>query len=110
MKDWTGEPDKDLAGNRVKRFFTDNSVLVRGARVGLGAAAIGLPHRASRADFERTGCDLTDSRQQSQAFMVQTYARDTGAFVTVVTVPIFARGRRWGAGLVGWSEDDKHRG
>lgn len=107
MKPWTGVPETDLAGNRVKRFFTDNSVLVRGARVGLGPAAAELPHRAARLDFQRTGCDLTASPQQVEAFLVQTYARDTGAFVTVVTVPIFVRGKRWGAGLVGWSEDQK---
>ena len=33
-KDWTGVPEKDLVGNRIKRFFTDQRVLVRGARVG----------------------------------------------------------------------------
>ena len=105
MQAWTGVAEKDLAGNRVKRFFTDNSVLVRGARVGLGPKAAALGHRASRADFERVGCDLAASAKQRDAFLVQTYARDTGALVTVVTVPVFVRGKRWGAALVGWSED-----
>src|SRR5262249_27221284 len=105
MQDMTGVPDKDIAGNRVKRFFTDQNVLVRGARVGLGAKAAGLGHRSSRADFERAGCDLRASPAQREAFMTQTYARDTGAFVTVITVPVFVHDRRWGAGLVGWTED-----
>jgi methyl-accepting chemotaxis protein len=105
MQDWTGKPDQDLAGNRIKRFFTDNSVLVRGARVGLGAQALALSHLATRGDFERAGADLTASPAQLDAFMTQTYARDTGALVTVVTVPVFVHARRWGAALVGWSED-----
>lgn len=32
---------------------------------------------------------------------------ESGALVTVVTVPVFVKGKRWGAGLVGWSEDEK---
>jgi methyl-accepting chemotaxis protein len=103
-KDWTGQSDADLAGNRVKRFFTDNSVLVRGARVGLGPKAAALPHRATRLDFQRTGCELMASPKSRDGFLVQTYARDTGAFVTVVTIPVFVKGARWGASLVGWSE------
>jgi methyl-accepting chemotaxis protein len=104
MQGWTGNPDQDLAGNRIKRFFTDNSVLVRGARAGLGAKAAALPHLATRGDFERAGADLTASPAARELFMTQTYARDTGALVTVITVPVFVRDRRWGAALVGWSE------
>ena len=39
-------PEKDLVGNRIKRFFTDQRVLVRDARVGLPKAAAALPDRA----------------------------------------------------------------
>ena len=39
------------------------------------------------------------------AFLVQTYARDTGAIVTVVTTPVYAKGRRWGATLLGWNAE-----
>ncbi|MCX2728294.1 methyl-accepting chemotaxis protein [Thermomicrobium sp. 4228-Ro] len=105
-KDWTGIPERDLAGNRVKRFFWDQRVLVRGARVGLGEAAERLPNMATRADFLRAGCDLRESPQQREAFLVQTYARDTGEVMTVITVPIFVKGQRWGAALVGWKEED----
>ncbi len=104
-KDWTGIPERDLVGNRVKRFFWDQRVLVRGARVGLGQAAERLPNMATRADFLRAGCDLRETPQQREAFRVQTYARDTGEVMTVITVPLFVKGHRWGAALVGWKED-----
>jgi len=105
-QDWTGVPERDLAGNRVKRFFWDQRVLVRGARVGLGAAAERLPNMASREDFIRAGCDLRESPQQRSQFLVETYARATGEVMTVITVPLFVTGHRWGAALVGWKEDD----
>ena len=103
-KDWTGQPDKDLAGNRVKRFFTDNRVLVRGARHGLGEAAEALPDRVDRAAFRRVS-DLGEQAADRQEFLVQTYARDTGAIITVLTVPLYVLGERYGASLLGWSSD-----
>jgi methyl-accepting chemotaxis protein len=61
---------------------------------------------ASREDFIRAGCDLRESLQQRSQFLVQTYARDNGEVMTVITVPLFVKGHRWGAALVGWREDD----
>ena len=103
-KDWTGT-DKDLVGNRIKRFFTDQRVLVRGARVGLGQAGAKLADRVQRADFERAGCPLVETPEAKADFLVQTYARDTGAIVTVLTAPVFVKGQRWGAVLLGWNAD-----
>jgi len=103
-QDWSGQPDRDLAGNRVKRFFTDNRVLVRGARHGLGEAAEALPDRVDRAAFQRVA-DLSEKAASRQEFLVQTYARDTGAIITVLTVPLFVRGQRYGVSLLGWSSD-----
>ena len=103
-KDWTGVAAQDLVGNRIKRFFTDQRVLVRGARVGLPQAGK-LPDRATRDDFARAGCDLGESAEAASAFLVQTYARDTGAIVTVLTAPVFVKARRWGAVLLGWNAD-----
>jgi methyl-accepting chemotaxis protein len=101
-QDWTGDPAKDLAGNRVKRFFTDNNVLVRGARVGLGEAAEALPTTATREDFRRVA-NLADGTEARETFLVQTYARDTGAIVSVISVPIFVAGERFGISLLGWN-------
>jgi methyl-accepting chemotaxis protein len=103
-QDWTGRPDQDLPGNRVKRFFTDNRVLVRGARHGLGEIAESLPDRVHRSDFQGVA-DLAEKASSREEFLVQTYARDTGAIVTVLTVPIHVCGQRWGASLLGWSSE-----
>ena len=103
-QDWTGIPEKDLAGNRVKRFFTDNMVLVRGGRHGIGEAAEALPERASREAFRHAGAKLTEPTGGCKDFLVQTYARDTGALVTVLTVPLYVMGQRYGASLLGWTE------
>jgi len=100
--DWTGDRTRDLTGNRIKRFFTDQRVLVRGARVGLPQARA-LPDRASRQDFQAAGCELQQSDSASAEFLVQTYARDNGEIVTALTAPIFVKGERWGAVLLGWN-------
>ena len=104
MKPCTGGPE-DVAGNRVKRFFLDNNVLVRGSRVGLGAASRTVAQRAGRADFLGAGCELRETAGARDAFLVQTYARDTGAIATAITTPIFVKGHRWGASLLGWTQD-----
>jgi len=103
-QDWTGQPNQDLAGNRVKRFFTDNRVLVRGARHGLGEAAENLPDQSRRGAFQRVA-DLGARESAKGDFLVQTYARDTGAIITVLTVPLYVCGQRYGASLLGWSSD-----
>lgn len=104
-QDWTGQADKDLAGNRAKRFFTDNRVLLRGARHGLGEMAEALSEQASRKDFERVA-DLAANASTQEEFLVQTYARDTGAIITVLTVPLYVCGQRYGVSLLGWSSED----
>ena len=101
-KDWTGDRATDLTGNRIKRFFTDQRVLVRGARVGLPQAS-NLPDRAKREDFVRAGCELTEREGAREEFLVQTYARDNGEIMTALTAPIFVKGERWGAVLLGWN-------
>ncbi len=107
MQAWTGELERDLAGNRAKRFFDDSRVLARGARVGLGKAATGaVPPRARRDAFVAAGCALAESDEQRQKFLVQTYARDTGAVMSAVTVPVFVASQRWGSVLLGWPEED----
>ena len=103
-QDWTGDPQKDLVGNRVKRFFFDKGVLVRGARVGLPEAAVQLPNRARREDFLRV-CDLRERPEERDVFLVQTYARDTGQVLTVLTVPLYVKGHRYGAVELGWDPE-----
>ena len=102
--DWTGEPAKDLIGNRIKRILTDNPALVRANRVGIGGRE--LPHRPlTRAEYRAAGCELTEPAGGEQRRLVQTYARDTGAILTVLSVPVYVHGERWGATCIGWDPD-----
>jgi methyl-accepting chemotaxis protein len=102
--DWTGDPAKDLLGNRVKRILTDNPALVRANRTGIGGA--GLAHRPlSRSELRMAGCDLSEPEGGDDRRLVQTYARDTGTILTVLSVPLYIRGERWGAAVIGWDPD-----
>ncbi|MFZ5817503.1 MAG: methyl-accepting chemotaxis protein [Bacillota bacterium] len=99
-RDWTGDPDRDLLGNRVKRMFED-SLGIRSARVGLGPTAEKLPPRSPVEAFRRAGAVLEGSPDRS-VFLVQTYARDTGEVVKDLAMPLYARGRRWGTLRLGY--------
>jgi methyl-accepting chemotaxis protein len=102
--DWTGDPASDLLGNRIKRIMTDNPALVRANRVGIGGRE--LPHRTlTRSELRTAGCDLTEPAGGEQRRLVQTYARDTGAILTVLSVPVYVHGERWGAAVIGWDPD-----
>lgn len=104
-QDWTGDQAKDLAGNRIKRFFHDNNVLVRGARVGLGDKAMNVSFKSNRSGFESAGCQLSETPESRNEFLVQTYPRDTGAVLNAMTVPFYVKGHRWGAVLLGWAAE-----
>ena len=99
---WTGNRETDLAHNRCKKFYLGASL--RGARVGL-AQADHLPQRLERADLLRAGCDLGYSESAAQAFLVQTYSRDTGEVVVLLTVPLFVMGQRFGAATATWKAE-----
>jgi methyl-accepting chemotaxis protein len=45
---------------------------------------------------------MAESAEGRAAFLVQTYARDTGAIVSVISVPLFVDGERYGVSLLGW--------
>ena len=98
---WTGDYDRDLAQNRCKKFYLGASL--RGARVGL-AQAEQLPERVERAELLRR-CDLSHSAAAAEAFLVQTYSRDTGEAVALLTVPLFVMGQRFGAATATWKAD-----
>ncbi|TAM60884.1 hypothetical protein EPN52_03965 [bacterium] len=56
-EDWSGEYERDLAHNRIKRFFDDNFGL-RTARVGMPNRDM-VPRRATRAQFLAAGAELS---------------------------------------------------
>jgi methyl-accepting chemotaxis protein len=51
-------------------------------------------------------CDLAEPEGGDDRRLVQTYARDTGAILTVLSVPLYIRGERWGAAVISWDPDD----
>jgi methyl-accepting chemotaxis protein len=102
--DWTGDPTKDLPGNRVKRILADNPSLLRANRLGIGGRP--LPSRPlERAAFKMAGCDLAEPAGGEVRRLVQTYARDTGTILTVLSTPVYVHGERWGSAVVGWDPD-----
>jgi methyl-accepting chemotaxis protein len=102
--DWTGDPARDLVGNRVKRILTDNPALVRANRLGIGGRD--LPQRPlTRTELRMAGCDLLEPPGGDDRRLVQTYARDDGSILTVLAVPLYVHGERWGAAVIGWDPD-----
>jgi ABC-type transporter Mla subunit MlaD len=101
-KDWTGIREQDLVGNRCKKFYLGASL--RGARVGLTPTKP-LADRVSREELLNAGCNLAYSEAAAQDFLVQTYARDTGEVVVLLTAPIFVKGQRYGAATVTWKAE-----
>lgn len=102
-RDCTGEPEQDLTLNRTKRFFLDSPALTRAARMDLGVEL--PPHQLSRAEIERRGARLSEPRDADQSFLLQTYARDTGAVLSTLSVPLYVKGRRFGVVTLGWDPE-----
>jgi methyl-accepting chemotaxis protein len=102
--DWTGDRATDLLGNRGKRILVEHPALARANRIGLGGRELPLrPH--TRTEMRMAGCDLSEPRGGDDRRLVQTYARDTGTILTVLTVPVYIHGERWGAAVIGWDPD-----
>ena len=90
-RDWTGDPLKDLPGNRIKRLFDDPFGLET-ARVGLTPDALALA--------QRTPIETLWQHERPRAecpFAVHVYARDPGETLLEVDVPFYAHGRAAGA-------------
>ncbi len=90
----TGDPARDLVGNRVKRIFEDPAGM-RAARCGL-AGAEAVPLRAPRAAFRAAGVDLRRPPGRRPT-LLQSYARDTGVVLNDLCAPVYVRGEHWGA-------------
>jgi methyl-accepting chemotaxis protein len=106
-RDCTGDPVQDLVLNRTKRFFLDSAALTRASRMQLG---VEFPVRClSRAEFERAGARMKEPEQPSGSFLLQTYARDTGAVLTTLSVPLYVKGQRFGCVTFGWDPEKLSR-
>jgi methyl-accepting chemotaxis protein len=79
---------------RIKRLFSDPSYLLS-IRVGMGGALEQLPTRASRADFERAGCDLRKPTELPWKIEAQIFP-GTGTVMRQVAVPLYCNATRVG--------------
>jgi methyl-accepting chemotaxis protein len=102
-RDWTGIPEQDIAGNRIKRFFYDKYTTTEGARIGLGPMAAEVPDRASRDQFIEAGCEMRERAEDEDLFSVKIQVRDAGTVLIAVHVPLFVKSHRWGIALCGWN-------
>ncbi len=106
-KDITGDAAKDLAGNRTKRFFLDSPALTRASRMELG---VKLPTEVlTRQQIAARGAVLTEPMRDTRPFLLQTYARDTGAVLTTLSVPLYVKGQRYGCVCLGWDPEQLRR-
>jgi methyl-accepting chemotaxis protein len=98
-QDITGDPARDLVGNRVKRIF-DDPVGLQCGRAGV-VNAESVPERAKRTEFTRCGVDLRRSPGRRRV-LLQAYARDTGEVCCDLAVPVYVRDQHWGAVRIGF--------
>jgi methyl-accepting chemotaxis protein len=101
--DWTGNPQKDLDGNGIKRFFFSKYITTAGVRVGLGPSSAQVPNGAARDQFVEAGCEMQERPGAADLFSVKLLARGSGTVVASVQVPIFVKGHRYGAVSCGWN-------
>ena len=65
-----------------------------------------LPARQlSRSEIERHGARLHETPAAAHSVLLQTYARDTGAVLTTLSVPLFVKGERFGIVTIGWDPE-----
>lgn len=102
MKDWSGDYNLDLIGNRCKRFFDDSPVILKGCRFGLGIDFDKIPLKANRKDFEAKKCNLIKLEGDDKKYLVQTYLRDTGEVLTLLSIPVFIKEFRFGSLAIAW--------
>ena len=102
-RDCTGDPERDLALNRTKRFFLDSAALTRAARMEIGVEL--PPRQLSRSQIQRAGARLQEPPDRASTFLLQTYARDTGAVLSTLSVPLYVKGQRFGVVTLGWDPE-----
>jgi|SRR5579872_4395792 len=98
-EDWTGDPQYDLAHNRIKRLFDDGFGL-RTARVGL-ANRDDVPQRATRPQFLAAGADLRRPKGPRPC-EIRTYVRDTGEVLNDLSMGVYVDGEFFGAIRAGY--------
>ena len=59
----------------------------------------------TRRQIASAGARLTEPEQAAPPFLLKTYARDTGAVLTTLSVPLYVKGQRYGCVCLGWDPE-----
>ncbi|MFZ5816371.1 MAG: methyl-accepting chemotaxis protein [Bacillota bacterium] len=94
--DWTGNHEQDLRTNRIKRLFNTDPSPRKAARVGLPPALI------DKLLITRQDLAGLPGQPAERPFLLQTYALDSGDVVLAMAMPLYVRGRQWGAIRIGY--------
>jgi len=71
---------------------------------------IELPPRAlTNQELRVAGARLSEPAESTRPFLLQTYARDTGAVLTTLSVPLYVERRRFGSVSLGWDPQKLRR-
>lgn len=97
--DWTGDYDRDLANNRIKRIFDDNFGL-RTARVGVQNRDL-VPQRATRSQFLTAGAELRRPTGPRPC-EIRTYVRDTGEILNDLATAVYLGAELFGSIRLGY--------
>jgi len=103
-KDWTGRPDKDLAGNRVNASSPTTGAGA-GARHGLGRDRRDPPGSVSRGDFQGVA-DLAEKASEPRGVSGADLCPGHGLPSSrCLRCRCMFCGQRYGACLLGWSSE-----
>lgn len=99
-QDWTGDYERDLGRNRIKRVFVNDASAFKSVRFHLPKALQQKP----RID----GRDVTSLPGPSgtRPFLIQTYALDSGEVMLAMAMPLFVQGRCWGVVRAGYKPEE----
>lgn len=110
-KDWTGDFKQDAAGNRFKRLTTDLPQL-QAARMGLKvpeytSLSAGPYLRdpktvLTREQLVQLGNPLRQADEPEDLFLLHTFAGLSGNVASFCAVPLYVKGWRFGAAIIGW--------
>ncbi len=97
---WTGDPQRDVVGNRIKRFLEDDFTLST-IRFGLRSQVVGIGRRATYDAFRRAGCQL-ERPEGERPWKVAVSARDLGDVFSDLLTAVYVRGKRLGTIRLGY--------
>lgn len=117
-KAWTGDFKADAMSNRLKRFSTDPAQLASG-QMGLRTpdfaslsteAYVRDPKTVlTRSEFLRLGNTLRQADDPQGLFTIYTYAGLSGKVASICAAPVYVKGHRYGAVMIGWEPKVGHR-